>query len=54
MHAPNGHLVDEWIIGIAADKQRYEYPIFMDPYALKPYENPFESWKTIYGFTLDR
>ncbi len=54
MHAPNGHIVDEWIIRVTIGNQRYEYPIYLDPYVLKPFENAFEEDVSIFGFALNK
>lgn len=51
---PNGHPADKWIVMASIGRQRYEYPIYMDPYALKPYEDAFETGVLPYGFALGK
>lgn len=48
----NDNIIDEWSIMVQNNNNRYLYKIYMDPYALKAYENPFENGININGFEL--
>lgn len=46
----NGVIVDKWSITVIHNRQRYIYPVFLNPYAMELATNPFNDFKEIIGF----
>lgn len=49
-HNSNNVIVDKWSITVLHNRQRYIYPIYLNPYAISLATNPFENFKDIIGF----